>query len=97
MSYRSIPRWIILSLLGGATILPVMACVVLVLSALLGAMGDATGARVLVYVGWAVGVLWCVSLIALVFVLALHALFEPEDRSERLSDEKRNWPDEPGE
>ncbi|MDZ7617380.1 MAG: hypothetical protein U1E05_10265 [Patescibacteria group bacterium] len=95
MSYRSTPRWIILLLLAGASILPATACVVLLLSALLGAMGDAAGAHVLVYVGWAVGVLWCVSLVSLVFALAVRALLAPEDGLERSSAERSRGQKEP--
>lgn len=89
MSHQSIPRWTVLLLLAGSSILPVTVCVVLALSALLGAMGDGTGAQVLVYVGWAMGGLWCVCLTALLFVLALRALLEPEVRRESLFERER--------
>ncbi len=79
MNPGPIPRGIVLFLLGGALVLPVTVCVVLVLSALLGAMGDAVGAQVLVYTSWAVGALWCVSLIALLLVLAVQSLCQRDD------------------
>ncbi len=78
MSPGPIPRGITLLLLAGALVLPVAICVVLVLSALLGAMGDAMGAAVLTYVSWAIGALWCTSLVALVLVLAIQSLCQRE-------------------
>ena len=95
MNHPTIPSWIILLLLAGASILPVAVCVVLVLSALLGAMGDAAGAQVLVYVGWAAGGLWGVCLTALVFVLALRALFGSGDRNESPHEGRLRRPGDP--
>ncbi len=95
MNHPPIPPWIILLLLAGASILPVAVCLVLVLSALLGAMGDANGAQVLVYVGWAIGGLWGVCLTALVFALALRTLFGPEDRQDSPHEGRLRRPDDP--
>ncbi len=78
MNLGPIPRGIVFLLLAGALVLPIAVCVVLVLSALLGAMGDATGAQVLVYVSWALGAVWFASLIVLVIVLAVQSLVTQE-------------------
>lgn len=95
MSHRSVPRMIILLLLAGVSILPATICVVLVLAALLGAMGDGAGAQVLVYVGWAIGVMWCVSLIGLVLALALQTLLEPEAPEQPPAGRKKEPLEEP--
>ncbi len=95
MTYRSTSRGILLFLLGGAAILPASACVVLVLSALLRAMGDSTGAQVLVYASWGIGVLWCISLIALVFLLAIRVLVEAEVRKHPSRADREHWREDP--
>ncbi len=68
-----------MALLGVSILLPIAVCVTLGLASLLGAMGDAMGARVLVYVGWALGASWVVSLIMLILVAAGRALRENDD------------------
>jgi len=95
MTYRSTSRGILLFLLGGAAILPASACGVLVLSALLRAMGDSTGAQVLVYASWGIGVLWCISLIALVFLLAIRVLVEAEVRKHPSRADREHWREDP--
>ncbi len=82
MNHPLIPRWIILLLLAAAAVLPVAVCVVLALATLLGAMGDALGAQVLVYTSWAIGTLWCVGMVTLLLALAVRSLGESGNRRE---------------
>lgn len=95
MNRLPIPPWIILLLLAGASILPVAVCLVLVLSALLSAMGDATGAQVLVYVSWALGGFWGICLTTLVFALALRTLFASEDWNDSPQEGRLRRPGDP--
>lgn len=74
MSQAPIPRGLLFLLLAGTLVLPMAVCVVLLLSALLGAMGDAAGAQVLVYIGWAIGAIWSISVIGLIVALAIQSL-----------------------
>jgi len=66
-----------------AVLLPVAVCVLLALGALLGAMGDAAGSRVVGYVAWAAGAVWLIDLAGLVVLLALRALLDGLQRDDR--------------
>lgn len=72
-----------IALLAVALVLPIALAVMLGVAALLGAMGDATGARVLGWVGLALGVVWIVDLVCLVILQALGSLVDrPADDRE---------------
>jgi len=77
MSKRPPASAAILALLAVALILPVALVVLLGVGALLGAMGDAVGSRVLGWIGLALGVVWLVDLVCLVLLQALGSLVEP--------------------
>ena len=79
MNQKLIPPRGVMLLVGAAVALPVAVCVVLAVSALLGAMNDTAGGRVLIYVGWAFGVIWVIDLICLVVALALNSLADGDD------------------
>jgi hypothetical protein len=64
----------IVVLVAIALLLPIAISVLLGLAAILAAMNDAVGALVLRYVGLACGLIWTISLICLVLVLALKSL-----------------------
>ena len=70
-------------LLAVALVLPIALAVILGVAALLGAMGDAIGARVLGWIGLGVGLVWIVDLVCLVMVQALGSLMDrPADDPE---------------
>jgi hypothetical protein len=64
------------ALLVVALVLPIALVLVLGVSALLGAMGDVLGARVLGWIGLAVGVVWLVDLVCLVLMQAWGSLLD---------------------
>jgi len=80
MDQKLIPPRGVMILLGAAVVLPVAVCVILAVSALLGAMNDVTGGRVLGYVAWACGLLWVIDLICLVVALALNSLANDDNQ-----------------
>lgn len=75
------------TLLVVALVLPIALAVLLGVSALLGAMGDALGARVLGWIGLALGVVWMVDLVCLVIVQAWGALVDRTVDSQESSPE----------
>ena len=82
MNQKPIPPRGVAVLAGAAVALPVAICVVLAVSALLGAMNDTTGGRVLIYVSWAFGVAWVIDLICLVVILAVNSLSDGDSNPE---------------
>ena len=74
-----IARRLILSLVIVALGLPIGICLLLALSRVLGAMGDAVGAAAVDRLALAGGVLWVMSLIALVVLQAIASLDEPDE------------------
>jgi hypothetical protein len=82
MHRSPIPRGIVLTLLVIAVLLPIAVCVILALSALLAAMGDAAGGRAMVYAAWGLGALWVTDLAGLVVLLAVRTLLGPDDPRE---------------
>jgi hypothetical protein len=56
--------------------LPLVQATLLWVSGLLGAMGDAAASRVLHHVNTAIGVIWVLTLVAIVVLLAVRALDE---------------------
>jgi hypothetical protein len=82
MDRSPVPRGVVLLLLVVAVLLPVGVCVILALAALLQAMGDVVGARVIAYVAWALGAAWLIDLIGLVVLLAVQSLLDGPDREE---------------
>jgi len=87
MSHEPMPRAVVLFLLAGALISPIVFCVILVLSALLRAMGDSIGAQVLIYTAWGAGIVWATSLIALVLVLAIQFCYETHEKNSRSTED----------
>jgi hypothetical protein len=68
------PRRIVFHLLVAAILLPIAICVVAGVAALLGGMGDASGAGALRWIALAGGILWGVDLVCLVVLLAISAI-----------------------
>lgn len=64
----------VLALLAVALFLPIALAVILGVGGLLAAMGDAAAARVLGWIGFALGVVWVVDLISLVILQAIGSL-----------------------
>ncbi len=64
------------ALLVVALVLPIALMLLLGVSALLGAMGDVVGARVLGWIGLALGVVWLVDLVCLVLLQAWGSLLD---------------------
>ncbi len=80
MSRRLIPQRLLFLLLGITVILILTGCAVLSLGAILAAMGDESGSRVLRWIAAGVGVLLAVDLMCLILALTLHAI-EKSDES----------------
>lgn len=78
-----ISQRVILGLIVAAVGLPIVVCVLVGLSYLLAAMGDAAGAQCVGRFGLAAGVLWVIDLIALLLAVAINSLDRPEDRRVR--------------
>ena len=66
----------ILPVVAALLVLPIAISVLVAVSALLVAMGDATGGVVVKYIALACGVVWVTGLIALVLLQGLHAACE---------------------
>ncbi len=75
MSSRTVVKLLLVLVLG----LPVLQASLVWIGGLLGAMGDATTATVLSSVNTATGVVWLVSVVALVVALAIRTLDEPRE------------------
>ena len=78
MSQKPVPRWLLLLLAAGAVLLPIVIAVLWGVSALLIAMGDASGGGVVKCVALAAGILWVVELVCLVLAQTLNSLSEPD-------------------
>jgi hypothetical protein len=75
MTLRSATRWLLVLVIG----LPLGQAVLVWVAGLLGAMGDAAGANVVGRISTGAGILWLVSLVGLVVVLALSSLEATRD------------------
>jgi hypothetical protein len=60
-----------IALLAVALVLPIAVVVIVGVAALLSALGDAVGGRVLAWIGLGVGIVWLVDLVCLVILQAL--------------------------
>lgn len=80
---KMIPQRLLLLLIGITIVLVLSVGAVLALGAILAAMGDETGSRVLRWVAAGIGVVLAVDLMSLVLALAVHAL----ERSDEPPDE----------
>jgi hypothetical protein len=69
-----VPRRIVFHLLVAAIVLPIAICVVAGVAALLGGMGDDSGAGALRWIGLAGGILWVIDLVCMVVLLAISAI-----------------------
>lgn len=69
-----IPRFLIVTALAAAIVLPITIAVLCGVGSLLGALGDASGSQAIGGVALACGIIWVLDLICLVLMLALNAL-----------------------
>ena len=76
MDHKPCPSKAILPLIAALLVLPISISVLVAVSALLVAMGDATGGVVVKYVALSCGILWLVGLICLVLLQGFYALTE---------------------
>jgi hypothetical protein len=83
MNQPPIPRQIVALAIAGAVIFPIAICLFLAVASLLSAMGDASGAWALRWVGLICGIVWVLDLILLVIALAINALSKPDDSDSR--------------
>jgi len=82
MSKKPVPPRAILLLIAIALLLLIAGVIVLGLAALLGAMGDVVGSRVLNCIGLGVGVLLAVNLVFLVLVQAFNSVADSDQPSD---------------
>lgn len=75
-------RRFVFALAVGSLVLPIFLAVLLGTARLLSAMGDATGARVVDWIGLGVGVCWGVDLVCLVVVQAIQSLAREQEVEE---------------
>jgi hypothetical protein len=73
-------RRLVFPLLVAAILLPITICVVAGVAALLGAMGDDSGAGALRWIALAGGIVWVIDLVCLLVLLAISAIGGGEDR-----------------
>ena len=76
MDHQPLLSKALLPLIAALVVLPIGISVLVAVSALLVAMGDATGGVVVRYVALACGILWVIGLICLVLLQGFHALKE---------------------
>jgi hypothetical protein len=79
MDRPPIPRHTIALAIAGALILPIAICLILAVSSLLSAMGDAVGGGAMRWVSLGFGIIWVLDLILLVLALAVNTLSAPDD------------------
>ena len=79
MRRKPVPPKVLLVLIVAGLVLPMTICVVLGLAALLEAMQDLMGGKVLRYVALAGGVAWIVVLVGLIFAQAIDTLGRSDD------------------
>jgi hypothetical protein len=76
-----------LPLIAALLVLPIAICVLIAISALLCAMGDAIGGMAIKYVALGCGILWIVGFICVVLLQGFHYLGESYSAGES------HWPD----
>ena len=79
MSGKLIPQRLLFVLLGIAAVLVLTGGAILSLGAILAAMGDETGSRVLRWIAAGVGVVLAVDLMCLILALTLHAIEKSDE------------------
>ena len=82
MNKPTIARCVVLSLVAGALLLPIAICVIAGVGALLGALGDSSGAVVLGRTALGVSILWAINLIGLILALAINSLSGDDNTTE---------------
>jgi hypothetical protein len=82
MNKPTIARCVVLALVTGALLLPIAICVLAGVGALLGALGDSSGAFVLGRTALGVSIFWAIDLIGLIIVLAINSLSRDDTTSE---------------
>jgi hypothetical protein len=78
-----IPRPLLSTLAVLAVGLPIVVVVLLAVSAILGAMGDANGQLAVTWVGRAAGILWIIDLVLLLISLAIETLDRDTPRDDK--------------
>jgi hypothetical protein len=78
MTLRSAAKTLLLL----AVALPIVGAVLVWVAGLLQAMGDPAGVHIIVYFGVVCEVVWSISLVGLVIILAIITLNEPPERQE---------------
>ncbi len=91
MGHKPLVSKAILPLIAALLVLPIGISVLVAVSALLVAMGDAMGGVVVKYVAVACGILWVIGLICLVLLQGFYALTEAYRRGPGGSPD---WPDQ---
>jgi hypothetical protein len=74
-----IPKRFLAALVVAAIFWPIAICVLLAVARLLAALNDISGARVLDWIAASAGILWVITLIALVIVQGMNSLQGPLD------------------
>jgi hypothetical protein len=80
MSQNHPLRCVVVTLVVIALLLPIAACVVVAMAALLSSMGDHVGGAVLKWIALGLGIVWVIGLIALVITAAVRTLVEDGER-----------------
>jgi len=74
MDRKPVARRYVLLLIAGVLLLPIVAWAIVAVAAILGAMGDSSGAVWLNRMAWICGALWAVDLVCLVIVEGFNSL-----------------------
>jgi hypothetical protein len=82
MNKPTLARRVVLWLVAAALLLPIAICVIAGVGALLGALGDSSGAVVLGRTALGVSILWAINLIGLIIVLAINSLCGDDNTNE---------------
>lgn len=82
MSKKRPLRCVVTTLVVAAVLLPIAACVVVAVSALLSSMGDVAGGAVLGRIALGLGIVWVIGLIVLVITGAARALVDDVEKED---------------
>jgi hypothetical protein len=83
-------RCAIVTLVVIALLLPIAACVVVAMSALLGSMGDPVGGTVLKWIALGLGIVWVIVLIAMLIAVAVCTLVEERETTKFPNENERD-------
>jgi hypothetical protein len=73
--------------ISGAIILPIAICLILGVSSLLTAMGDASGGGVLRWIALGCGIVWTLDVVLLVLALGVNALTDTDSEPDEDANE----------